>query len=489
MTAPGTLLRWIAVVTATALASGCTMGPDYTRPEVPVPAAYRVSSPGALDATNSAWWKAFGDPALDALIDDALKYNQNLALATANIERATGILTQTRSALFPQAGYGGTGKRERVPDTGLAAIIPNYPNPASSYQALLSASWEIDLWGRIRRLSEAARANLLATDAARDGVILTLVSAVAQNYVALRGLDKQLLVSRETLAAYGESVKLFELQFKYGQISQMNVAQARSQYETAAAQIPQIESSIAQTENALSVLAGRNPGDITRGLSIEELLPPPIPAGLPSALLEQRPDLKQSEQQLIAANAQIGAARALYFPTISLTGAYGGSSSALGDLFKGPARVWSYAGQLAGPIFTFGAVSGQVAEAEAQQRASLASYRLSVQSAFADVDNALVTNQKLVEQLDAQSKLVAALSDYARLARLQYTGGYAPYATVLQAEQSLFPAQLTLAAVRASMLNSSVALYKATGGGWVGVADESTGARNSAREPTSTPLF
>jgi len=305
-------------------------------------------------------------------------------------------------------------------------------------------------------------------------VILSLVASVASDYLQLRGLDAQLVVANQTLAAYGESVKLFELQFKYGQVSQMNVAQVQSQYETAAAQIPQIESQIAQTENALSILLGHNPGPIPRGKSIDELVLPTVPAGLPSQLLERRPDLMQSEQQLIAANAQIGAAKALYFPIISLTGAFGGTSSDLSKLFTGPARTWNYAGQIIGPIFTFGSVSGQVAQAEGGQQAALYNYDLAIQNAFSDVANALIANQKLQEQAAAQGRLVAALKDYARLATLQYNGGYTSYTTVLQAEQSLFPAELTLASVRAQVFNSGVSIYKAMGGGWVAIADKAT---------------
>jgi multidrug efflux system outer membrane protein len=470
--------------------AGCMLGPDYTRPAIDTPAAWRVEPKATAPTADVAWWKAFGDPQLDGLVAEALVHNQNLAIATANVDQAAGLLTQTRSALFPQIGYTANGQRERTPLNALTAKIPDYPNPQTSYQALLTASWEIDLWGRIRRLSEAARADLLATDAARNGVILTVVASVTQSYVTLRGLDEQLAVAQRTLGTYSESVKLFGLQFKYGQTSQMTVAQAQSQYETAAAQIPQIETQIAQTENALSVLVGRNPGSITRGKSIEQLTAPAVPPSMPSELLEQRPDLVQAEQQLIAANAQIGAAKALYFPTISLTGAFGGTSAQLSDLFKGPARAWSYAGQFVGPIFTFGAVSGQVNQAEAQQQAALANYRLTVQNAFADVDNALVANQNVLAQLAAQTRLVAALGDYARLARLQYTGGYVPYSTVLQAEQSLFPAELQLAAVRASMLVAAIDVYKATAGGWIAVADQATGARSDpATGPTRVPPF
>jgi outer membrane protein, multidrug efflux system len=473
---------------AGALLAGCTMGPDYVRPKVDAPAAFRFEPASVADTANTLWWTQFGDPVLDQLIDTALANNLNVKVAAANVEQALAVITQTRSALFPQVGYGATGERARSPETTLTQGIPNYPNPQSAYQALLTASWEIDLWGRIRRQSETAQANLLATDEARRGVILTLVSGVATNYITLRGLDEQLAIAKRTLSTYAESVRLYELQFSYGQTSQMTVAQVRSQYETAAAQIPQIEAQIAQTENALSILLGNDPGPIPRGKSIYELALPAIPAGVPSTLLERRPDVLQAEQSLIAANAQIGAAKALYFPTISLTGALGSSSTELSNLFQGPTRVWNYAGQVVGPIFTFGAISGQVAQAEAAQQAALFSYRYSIQSAFADVDNALVVRQKLAEQLAAQERLVAALKDYARLARLQFDGGYAPYSTVLQAEQSLFPAELTLAAVRASVFTATANTYKAMGGGWIAEADRLTvRPARSATERTATP--
>jgi multidrug efflux system outer membrane protein len=468
-------MRRFLALAACALAVGCTMGPDYRRPPVDAPAAFRFAPKDAADTANTQWWTQFGDPVLDALIVEALAHNRNVMIAAANVEQAAGLLTQTRSGLFPQIGYDGSGQRARSTEAGTAPeIAQRLPNPQTAYQAVLTASWEIDLWGRIRRLSEAARANLLGTDDARSAVILSLVASVAGNYIQLRGLDEQLATAKRTADVYRESVKLFELQFKYGQVSQMNVAQAQSQYESAAAQIPVIETQIAQTENALSVLLGRNPGPIARGKSITELKLPTAPSGVPSQLLERRPDLMQSEEALVAANAQIGAARALYFPTISLTGALGGASADLSKLFTGPARVWSYAGQITGPIFTFGAVSGQVAQAEAAQKAALYSYQLAIQNAFADVDNALIANQKLAEQLVAQQRLVDALQTYARLARLQYNGGYTSYTTVLQAEQSLFPAELTLASVRASLFSSSVGVYKAMGGGWVVDADRLT---------------
>ena len=461
-----------------AVLTGCTLGPDYARPPVDAPTAYRFEPKDAAAVANAQWWKQFGDPVLDALIAEALANNRNVRIAAANVEQAAGILTQTRSQLFPQLAYSGTGQRARTTEAGLAPeAAARIPNPDSAYQAVLAASWEVDLWGRIRRLTEASRANLLATDEARRGVILSLVASVASGYVQLRGQDEQLATAKRTAAIYLESVKLFELQFKYGQVSQMNVAQAQSQYETALAQIPLVENQIAQTENALSILLARNPGPIARGKPIGELAVPPIPAGLPSQLLLQRPDLLQSEQQLIAANAQVGAAQALYFPTISLTGALGSASADLAKLFTGPARTWNYAGQLAGPLFAAGAIGGQVAQAEAAQQAAVLAYQQAVQSAFADVDNALVATQKQKEQLAAQQRLVDALATYARLARMQFNGGYTSYSTVLQAEQALFPAELNLAVIRASVLASCVGVYKAMGGGWVVAADGMTGDR------------
>jgi multidrug efflux system outer membrane protein len=461
----------IALACVGALLAGCVLGPDYRRPPVEAPKSFQYESKDAVDSSDTLWWKQFGDPVLDRLIEEALAHNSNIAIAAANVEQAAALLTQTRSQFYPLVGYGAGGQRQRTPEPAFAAQLQNYPNPITSYQAALSASWEIDLWGRIRRQSEAALADVLATDEARRGVVLSLVASVANGYLQLRGLDEQLRVANKTLKTYSDSVDLFKLQFEYGQVSQMNVAQAQSQYEGAAAQIPLIESQIAQNQSSLAVLVGRDPGPITRGKSVTDLALPAVPSGLPSQLLERRPDLLQAEQQLVAANAQIGAAKALYFPTISLTGSFGNASSQLSNLFGGASRVWSYAGSITGPIFSFGAVSGQVAQAEAGQKAALLNYQLSIRNAFADVDNALVANQKLQQQLAAQVRLVASLQQYTDLSRDLYDGGYVDYSTVLQAEQALFPAELNLASVRAQLFASSVNIYKAMGGGWVSRAD------------------
>ena len=461
---------FVAVLTAALPLAGCMVGPDYVRPQVAAPAEYRFQLPEAKETANTEWWRLFRDPVLDDLIVQALAHNWSAKIAAANIEAAAAVLTQARAPLYPQVGYNGQGLRERVSEDTATPVPSTIANPQSQFQILAGASWEIDLWGRIRRQSEAARADLLATVEARRGVILSLVGAVASSYIQLLGLDEQLAVSKKTQATYAESLHLFELQFKYGQVSEMAVAQAQSQYQTASAQIPSLERQIAQTENALSLLLGRNPGPIPRGLTVQTLVPPPVPAGVPSELLARRPDILQAEQQLIAANAQIGAAKALYFPTISLTGALGGASSQLSGLFSGPAHTWNFAGAIVGPVFTAGSVSGQVAQAEAVQKAAIGNYQQVIQAAFGDVSNALIDRQKLAEQTIVQHKLVVALRNYARLANLQYDGGYVPYSTVLQADQQLFPAELNLAATRAASLSALVSIYQAMGGGWVDAA-------------------
>lgn len=470
-------MRRLAVVACATALAGCAVGPDYQRPAADIPAAYRYEDTKAAETVNTAWWTQFRDPTLDALIAESLAGNKNLKIAAARVEQAAAVLTQSQSAYYPQASYGAGGTRQRGSELGAVPVPPSVPNPQVSYQPLAGASWEIDLWGRIRRLSEAAQANLLATEEARRGVVLSLVASVASSYIQLLGLDEQLAVARRNLATYGESVTLFERKLEYGQVSGMNVEQARTQYETAAAAIPQIESAIAQTENALSVLLGRNPGPVARGKTLDQLALPAIPAALPSDVLANRPDVLQAEQALVAANAQIGAARALYFPAISLTGAFGFASEQLSNLFKGPARVWSYSGSLTGPLFTGGAISGQVRQAEAGRKAALLGYESAIQGAFADVESALVARQKLGEQVLAQDRLVKAAGEYERLARLQFDGGYAPYSTVLQAEQQLFPAELNDAQSRASLFISLVNIYKAMGGGWVAVADEGSAGR------------
>jgi outer membrane protein, multidrug efflux system len=457
-----------AVTLLALLTAGCMVGPDYRHPSLDVPQNFRNETGEGVEAVDTQWWRCFRDPVLDSLIAEALANNKNLQIASANIEQAAAVVTPTRAPLFPQLNYGGDASRQRASESN---GVPVGPNPFNTVQLFAGVNWELDLWGRVRRLSEAARADFFATTEARRGVILSLVSSVAGSYLQLLGLDEQLAIARRSLNGYGEGVRLYELQFQHGLVSQMTVEQARSQYETAAALIPDLESQIVQNENALSILLGRNPGPVARGRNINEITFPAVPAGLPSQLLERRPDLAQAQQNLIAANALIGAARALYFPTISLTGDFGYQSDRLSALFKSPSRIWSYAGSLTGPLFTAGSISGQVRASEAAQQAALVSYQAAVQKAFADVENALVVRRKLTEQIAAQERLVRANREYESLAKLQYDGGYAPYLTVLNAQQLLFPAELNLAQLRASLFTSYANLYKAMGGGWVTEAE------------------
>ncbi len=459
------------------LATGCAIGPDYKRPDMDVPQAFRFDGEGSREVADSEWWKQFNDPVLEKLIVEALANNKTVKIAAANVDRASGILMSTRSLFFPQIYYSGIGQRA-LQSKNTVQIVPE--DPYNTFQAAGQASWEIDLWGRIRRLSESAKANLYATMEARRGIVMSLITEVASSYIQLRALDEQLYIANETLKSYGESVRIFELQNKYGQVSGMTVQQARSQYETAAAQIPQIEVQIAKTENALSILLGRNPGPVERGLKLSELKMPPIPAGLPSDLLSRRPDVLQAEQSLIAANAQMGAAKALFFPTISLTGAAGFASEELSTLWLGPSKLWNYAGNVTGPIFTGGNILGQFRQSQASREAALYSYQLAVQSAFADTENALISRKKILEQLAAEQRKVIAFREYERMAELQYNAGYTTYLTVLNAQQELFPAELQAVQTNASCYIAVINLYKALGGGWIAKGEALTVPKDMA---------
>lgn len=447
--------------------TGCKIGPDYRRPCIEIPASYRFMPEEVSEMLNSLWWEQFDDMALVSLIEEALRYNEDIRIAAANIEQAMGILMQTRSTLFPQIGYSLSGERERI--SGITnPLLQNFiVNPATTYEALATLTWDIDLWGRIRRQIESAKAELFATVQARRNVILSVVASVANSYLLLRGLDEQLNIAKKTLETYKEALVYFEKQYSYGQTSKMTVAQAATQYEMAAAAIPNIELQIVETQNALSVLLGLNPVEIIRGKSISELTLPDVPEGIPSHILFERPDILESEQKLIAANAQIGAARALYLPNISLTGAHGHKSHELKNLFTTASEVWSCAGNIVGPIFTFGAITGGVIQATGEMKAALYNYKLTIKNAFAEVENALASREYYLKQLAAQQGLVEAAKEYTTLANLQYQGGYSPYFVVLQAQEQLFPAELQLVQTRVYLLNSLVSIYQAMGGGWV----------------------
>jgi outer membrane protein, multidrug efflux system len=459
---------------------GCMMGPNYQRPDIDTPQSWRFEDKESKDVANTTWWTQFGDPVLNELIQTALKENKDVKTAAARVEEFIGRYGTTRAALFPQIGAGGGYGRQRVSElTGPSPLAdvpgPNQPNPNfNSSQLFINANWEIDLWGKLRRATEAARAELLSTEEARKSVILTLVTSVANAYINLRDFDKQLELTRQTAKSYKESYDLFSLRFKYGIVSQIEVSQAQSQYEQAMANIPFFEKLIAQQENALSALLGRNPGPIARGRTIDELMFPAVPAGLPSDILTNRPDIRQAEQNLIAANANIGVAKSLYFPTISLTGLLGWASNDLSDLFHGPAKTWSWFVPVTAPIFTAGAISGQVKSAEAIQQQTLFNYEKSIQEAFREVDDALVDQKRTREQIEAEVRQVEALREYVRLARLRYDNGYASYLEVLYAENSLYASELTHTQSQGALFQALVNVYKSMGGGWVVAAEGQT---------------
>ncbi len=465
---PRRLFTVVAPLAVLASLSACTIGPDYRREPIDAPAHFRFAEENARAEVNTAWWRQMQDPVLDELIATALTDNKDLLIAAARVEEYYGRLGVSRSQFFPQIGAEAVGQRNRSSERTITPAPGT--NPFNTVQIDAFASWEIDLFGRLRRQTEAARAQLLASEEGRRATILSLTATVATGYINLRSLDRQLEVARATLDSRTQSLDLFDKRFKGGVISELELSQARSEYATALAAVPDLERQVAQQENALAVLLGHNPGPIPRGQTIDSLALPQIPTGLPSELLEQRPDLRAAEQNLIAANAAIGAAKAQYFPSISLTGLFGGASTSLNNLFSGPGRVWSFAAGLSMPIFTAGAIAGQVEVAEAQQRQALLSYQKAIQTAFQEVDDALIGGTKSREQLAAQSQRVSALRSYARMARLRYEGGYSSYSDVLDAERSLFNAELSYAQVQGQNFAQMVALYKALGGGWVAEA-------------------
>jgi multidrug efflux system outer membrane protein len=453
------------------LLGGCLVGPNYHRPKVETPQEWRFAEKDARDLADTDWWGQFDDPVLNDLIMVALRDNKDLRVAAARVEEFRGRLAIVRSPLFPQVSAGASAGKERSTERGQSRLPITAPNPTPLYQASFSASWELDLWGKVRRSTESARADLLASEEGKRGVILSLVASVAAGYVNLLDLDRQLEIANRTVKSREESYRIFTLRFKSGYISNLELSQVKSEYEGALATIPAIQKEIALQEDALSLLLGHNPGDIKRGRSIDTLGLPAVPAGLPSQLLERRPDIRQAEQLLISANAQIGAARAQFFPSISLTGLFGWESTNLSQLFTGPARMWSFAAPVSQPIFTAGAIAGGVKVAEAAREAALVNYQQVIQSGFRDVEDALIDQRRSREQLDAQVSQVEALRLYAHTARLRYENGYTSYLEVLDAERSLFDAELAAARTKGILLQALINLYKAMGGGWVARAE------------------
>lgn len=460
---------------AVVLVTGCTVGPDYRRPSIDTPTAWRFEEPRAEAVANTAWWEQFDDPVLDALILAALKENKDLLIAAARIEEFAGRYRATRAGAYPQVGAAAGVLRERKSDRINSPLGETQDNPFDEYQVLGYASWELDLWGRIRRANEAARAQLLSTEENRRTVVMSLVCAVAAAYIDLRGLDRELEIARATLQSREETLQMFRMRYDTGVISELELRQAELEYETARGVVPVIEMLVGQQENLISVLVGRNPGAVARGKAIDRLILPAVPAGLPSELLAQRPDIRRAEQDLIAANARIGVAKAAYFPSISLTGSFGVKSASLSDLFTGPARAWTFALPVTVPIFTAGAIGGQVAAAEAVQKQALLRYRQVIQQAFREVDNALIEQSKTRDQLAAQRRQVETVQAYAQLARIKYDNGYESYLEVLDAERRMFTVQLNYARTQAGLFKALVNLYKSMGGGWVVAAETAAG--------------
>jgi multidrug efflux system outer membrane protein len=452
------------------LAASCTVGPNYKRPVIEAPSAYRAQQPSAAAGSlaDLAWFELFRDDALTQLVRTALQQNFEARIAAERVLQARAAYGITRADQVPSVGASADLAAVRQSQRGATRGVPAGADTDVSYlEAGFNVGWELDVWGRLRRLSEAARAQYLATEEARRGVITTLVADVSETYLVLRALDLELEIARRTRDAGTASLRLTETRRAGGVASALDVRQAEQLLFTATGRIASLEREIAQAEHALSLLIGQAPGDVPRGRPLDALQgPPAVPAGLPSALLERRPDIRQAEQQLIAANAQIGAAKAEYFPRISLTGFFGAQSRALSDLLTGPARLASAGVGAAAPIFDGGRRRANVRLAEAVQREAVVQYQRAIYTAFRDVSDALVAHTKTAEQRAEQERLVGTLGESARLATQRYQGGLDSYLPVLDAQRNLFQGELDLARVRQRELASIVQLYRALGGGW-----------------------
>jgi multidrug efflux system outer membrane protein len=458
----------IFLLSAALLASGCTAGPNYKRPTTAVPGSYRGATSNEAAQTQVAtlgdqkWWDIFQDEQLRTLIRTALTQNYETRIAASRVLEAQAQLGITRADQFPNLSAGAGISDIR---TAQSKFLPAFETSTGNLN--LSAAWELDFWGQYRRATEAARANLVASEWARREVLSALVANVASAYFQLRALDLQLEISKRTLNSRQESLRLTQILADGGSTSLLDVRQAEQLVFTASAEIPVLEQEIEQQENSLSILLGQNPGDIPRGQALtEQRQPPEVPPGLPSALLDRRPDIQQAEAQLVAANAEIGVARAAYFPQISLSGAGGFQSSALTNLFSGPAGAWSFGASLTQPIFTGGRLRSQVRLAGARQQTAVLFYRQSIQGAFRGVSDALVAYHKTREFRAQQELLFRSAEDAARLSHMRYTGGVTGYLEVLTNETNSFSAELGVVQARLNELLAVVQLYQALGGGW-----------------------
>lgn len=463
---------------AALLVAGCSwkVGPDYQPLPKAVPPKWRFGVQEVKDVTNTQWWQQLGDRRLDALIERALRGNLDLQVAAARVEQFMGLYGSARSVLFPQI-YGNVAYRRQQISAGQFGVDPSLFGgiPDTNIgQLAATMEWEIDVWGKLRRTKEAARADLLAQEAFEQGVILTLVSQVAQTYIVLRELDKNREITLEIMRILGEQLRIAEARFREGFTSQLEVEQVRSELERRSANLPLIEQTIAETEHALKVLLGENPGTIIRGLTLDELKMPAVPAGLPSDLLVRRPDIRQAEQELIAANARIGVARGLFFPRIVLTGDIGQISQDLGNIMSPSANFWTVGASALLPIFTAGRLAGEVQAAEAVQKQTVANYRRAIINAFREFENALIDSQKAKERREHQTGRVASVDQYYRLARLRYDEGYTDFITVLDSLRQLYEAQIDLVFAQRETFVATIALYRAMGGGWIIQARDAT---------------
>jgi len=452
--------------------SGCAVGPKYQRPAVAVPEAFRGTNAAATEVSlaDTKWADLFEDETLKHLVTTALEKNFDLAIASERVLEARARLDSARGDWYPGAGVQSGFTAVRPSLIGSNTFVPAGAHLDSSYtQAGGVLSWELDLWGRVRRMNEAARAQYLAAGEGRRGVMVSLIADVASTYFTLRERDLELEIARGTAGIAEQNLRLIRLRHDQGAAAGLEVHQAEEFLFTATARTALEEQQIAQAEDALNLLMGQSPGDVARGMAVDDFgLPPMLPAGLPSALLERRPDIRQAEQLLIAANAQIGVAQANYFPQISLTGFLGGQSRSLLDLFTGPARFWNVSPSAITPIFAGGQIRAGVRLSEAQKRELLATYQKTIYTALREVSDALVSYDRTREQRRQQDQLVHALTETSRLSGLRYQGGLDSYLQVLDAERNLFQGRLTLAQLRLQELLAFVQVYRVLGGGWQG---------------------
>jgi multidrug efflux system outer membrane protein len=453
-------LLWVLAV---ASVSGCMVGPDYQRPDVGLPSSFRAHLPSTSAGVTGPWWGQFGSPTLTSLINEGLANNLDLQRATARIEQYRGQLRTVRAGLFPQFGLGVGGQRGRS-DKFVDTPLSEFDGVANQYQTGLNASWEIDLWGRLRRQSEAASAQVLGSQYAQRGVALSLVSSISAGYLNLLGLDEQLAIAEQTAQSRKEALDILQKRYDRGVIRQIELSQAQNDYWATQAAIPPLRARIASAENSLSVLLGRNPGPIVRNERLSSLRAPKVPVVLPANLLSRRPDLLQAEQAVVASNAMVGAAQALYLPDLNLSGMIGFSRGESGQLFESASKIWSLALGLNQTVFDAGAISGQVLQAKSEYQQSVLAYQGAVKSALADVNDALVGTRESAAQLTAVEHQVSSLQTYAQQARRLYEGGYSTYLDVTTSQEKLFDGQLQEVNSRLAALNAFNSLYLALGG-------------------------